>query len=420
MLVAVCGVLVIGSAAALDGGRSVAEGRHDVVMATAVMLAGCLGAAWLLWRGATRWQLAIVVLVAVVARGVLAVQTPLVSDDAYRFVWDGRVQHAGINPYRFAPSDPALRGLRDAVVWPRINRPAIRTLYPPTDELAFASANVAGLRTVVAIKVLWLALEALAIGLLIVLLRRCRLPASRAVLYAWHPLALIEIAWSAHPDVLVIVAVLAALLTWDRGRGSIAGAAVAVAVLAKFVPLLLFAPLRRRLGVRGLLAAALTAVVLYAPYVSAGSAVLGSVSSYADGRYGAGPFAWLTAVGVGTSLARGVLLVALAGATVVAAARPPEDLRGAARVCALLLGGALLASHNVRPWYLLWCLPLLCVAPWRGLVWASATVSLLYVTALHGRWLDPLLASAIVWVPTIALLAWELSRRPARRTVSAG
>ena len=403
----------------LDGGRSVPDGRHDVVIASAIMLVGCLGAARLLWRGASRTELVIVALVAIVARLALAVQTPLVSDDVYRFVWDGHVQTAGVNPYRFAPADPALARLRDDRIWPRVNRPETRTLYPPVNEVAFAAAATAGLRDERAIKALWLALEALGIGLLVALLARAGLPAGRAVLYAWHPLALVELAWSAHPDALVIVPVLYALLAWDRGQRARLGTAIAVATLAKLIPILLVAPLRKRLGRRGAIAAALTVGALYAPYATAGTAALGSVDNYTAARYGSGPFAWLQAAGIGDGVARGLLLLALAAGAAALAARPPDDLRGAARVSALLLGGSLLASHNVRPWYLLWCLPLLCVVPLRGLLWATATAPLLYVTALHGRWLDPLVASAIVWGPTLVLLAQELLADRQRRCVRA-
>lgn len=418
------GALAVIPALALDGGRSVADGRHDVVVATAVMLVGCLCAAALLWRGATRAELALVLVVAAVARLALAVEPPLLSDDVHRFVWDGRVQVAGINPYRHAPADPALAPLRDASTWPRVNRPETHTLYPPTNELAFAAAARGGLDDERAIKALWLALEVVAVVLLLALLRRAALPAGRAVLYLWHPLAVVELAWSAHPDVLVIVPVLAALLAWSHRRRMTTGALLAVAALAKFVPVLLLAPLRARLGRRGFAAAAVVAGLLYAPYLTVGTAALGSVGQYAEARYGAGPYAWLEAAGVDGSVARGLLLAVLAAATAALAARPPGDLRGAVRSCALLLGVALLASHNVRPWYVLWILPLLCVAPIPGLLWACASAPLLYVTALHGRWLDPLLASVVVWGPALALLVADVARdrgalRAWRRTAHA-
>jgi hypothetical protein len=68
---------------------------------------------------------------------------PRTSDDAYRYVWDGRVLLAGIDPYQFAPADPALVRLRDPVLFPDgrpplINRPGVPTIYPPIAQLWFA------------------------------------------------------------------------------------------------------------------------------------------------------------------------------------------------------------------------------------------------------------------------------------------
>ncbi len=68
---------------------------------------------------------------------------PRTSDDAYRYVWDGRVLLAGIDPYRFVPLDPALAHLRDPLLFPEgepplINRPRAPTIYPPIAQLWFA------------------------------------------------------------------------------------------------------------------------------------------------------------------------------------------------------------------------------------------------------------------------------------------
>ena len=101
----------------------------------------------------------LVITVAVQATGLLVF--PLTSDDIYRYVWDGRVQLAGIDPYRFVPLDPALTFLRDAQLFPpggppAINRPGVHTIYPPGAQVLFtavallvpAPLGVAGLRVV--------------------------------------------------------------------------------------------------------------------------------------------------------------------------------------------------------------------------------------------------------------------------------
>ena len=115
------------------------------------------------------------------------------------------------------------------------------------------------------------------------------------------------------------------------------------------------------------------------------------------------------------SVARAALLLALALAVAWTAAHPPRDLAEACRYAALLLGGSLLASQSVLPWYLLWVLPLLCVSPEPALLWACSTVSVYYVASLPARTIPEDVASVVVWGPTVALLAAGSMRSMSRR-----
>ncbi len=128
------------------------------------------------------------------------------------------------------------------------------------------------------------------VALLLVLLARTGRPAGRVVLYAWHPLAILETASSAHPEALFMLLVLAALLLWDRGRSARAGVALGAAVLTKFVPLVLAPMLARRLRWRFALAGAATIGLLYLPYLSAGRELFSAFGTYADESFGAGPY----------------------------------------------------------------------------------------------------------------------------------
>ena len=95
-----------------------------IVVAVVVALSVYAAAAILVVRSRSplgRWAFATVLVVALVARLALAVHPPALSDDVYRYVWDGRVQAAGINPYRFPPQSPALAQLRDARVYEAAN-----------------------------------------------------------------------------------------------------------------------------------------------------------------------------------------------------------------------------------------------------------------------------------------------------------
>jgi len=172
----------------------------------------------------------IVLVVAVAARALLVPGAPTLSDDAYRFVWDGRVQAAGFNPYRYVPADRHLLPLRDWQVFTRVNRPHTRALYPPASEVTFLAAHEVAGDGMVPWKLSMLALEAAAVALLLGLLTRARVSHGRVVLYAWHPIAIVEIAGSGHPDPIMLVPLLATLLLWDAHRRVAAGVALGVAL----------------------------------------------------------------------------------------------------------------------------------------------------------------------------------------------
>ena len=420
LAVATLGVAFMALAAAVAGLGDLRVHNREYVALQGGMVAVCGLAALLLWRRARRRDVVLVLVVALAARALLAFDVPTLSDDAYRFVWDGRVQAEGINPYRHTPAGQGVRHLRDWEVFTEVNRPYTRTVYPPADQLAFRAAHAVAGDGVVRVKLFLLAVEAAVVALLLVLLARTGRSPGRVALYVWHPLAVVEIASSGHLEPLLLALTLAALLLWDARRRVSAGAALGAAALTKFVPLVLAPFLLRRGGWRLAAAAAVTGLLLYLPYAGAGALVLGSVGSYADEQFGAGLFRWLTYVGLPESPVRVLLLAGLASGVLWSALRPPSDLAGACRYAALLLGGALLASHNVQPWYLLWVLPFLCVAPFSGLLWATATVSLFYLVMKPHRVVDPDVLSLVVWAPALALLAGAAIRSSFLRPAWAG
>ena len=403
----------------LHADRAPVPQRHYVAVGGGLLVV-CAAGSVLLWRRGRRRDIAIVLVVALAARLLLAFDPPRLSNDAYRFVWDGRVQAAGINPYRHPPASASLLGLRDFRIFTHVNRPYTITLYPPASEVTFLAIHETAGDGLPQLKLSWIAIEAVVVALVLLILHRTRRPVGRVVLYAWHPLAIVEIAGSGHPDALTLALTLASLLLWDRRSRIGTGVALAAAALTKFVPVLLAPFMLRRLGARFVAALVATGAVLYLPYAGAGSAALGSVGAYSKQVYGTGPHHWLLALGVPDAPARAVLLALLALAVAWTSARPPRDLAEACRYAALLLAGSLLASQSVLPWYLLWVLPLLCVAPEPALLWACSTVSIYYVGSLPVRVIPEDLVSAIVWGPTVVLLAVALTRSTSRRWAADG
>jgi alpha-1,6-mannosyltransferase len=215
----------------------VTAGLQSVIYAVAV---------WLAWKGGLkRGAAAAILALAIVLRVPVIMSPPYLSADVYRYVWDGRVEAAGFNPYRHAPADAELAGLRDQELYPQIGSPYAPTIYPPLAEAVFyLISQVSG--TVTAMKVVMAIFDLIAAILFARLLALEELPVSRALIYAWHPLPLWEFAGSGHIDAIFIACMLAALIAERRLRPGLAGLFLAGATLTKFYPVILAPALYRR------------------------------------------------------------------------------------------------------------------------------------------------------------------------------
>ena len=227
-------------------------------------------------------------------RLVLLPGTP-VSTDIFRYVWDGRVQGAGINPYLHLPVDAALSSLRDADIYPHINRADYApTIYPPTSQIVFYLITRIS-ETTVAMKAAMVAFEGLAVWAILQLLAARGLPRSRILLYAWHPLPLWEFARSGHVDIVAIAFLLLAFLAIERRSPILAGIALGAGVLVKYFPIVAGPALYKRWDWRLPIAFLATIAVLYLPYIGAGAKVLGFLGQYVGEEgfdKGSGIFLW--------------------------------------------------------------------------------------------------------------------------------
>jgi len=379
-----------------------------------------LGAAWLVFRSRPGDR---GVLVIVLAFGLLfrlsVLPTPVrLSSDPYRYLWDGRVQRAGFNPYRYPPSAPELRHLRDEAVYPHINRPDKRTIYPPGAEALFAAATAFGVHSIVGWRVILLFSDVLTGALLLRLLHRTARPLATIIVWAWAPLGVFEGAQAAHLDPAFIPLVLLALLWRQEGRMFHAGAALGLAVLLKLYPAILLLAWWRKHDHRFPLACAGVVAAGYLPYtLPVGTAVLGFLPEYfgsaEDFNVGLRDFvvnATALGDGVAREVVRGVAMLALIVALLVVLARIRGHLvedagsifratRGAVAAYLLLVPTAL------HPWYAIWMLPFLAVAPSASWLWFTGAISLSYLAYAWASF--PFWARALEFFPLYALLAWE-------------
>src|SRR5262249_17215983 len=155
---------------------------------------------------------------AIILRAYVLSFDPLLSSDVYRYVWDGKVQAAGINPYRYIPAHPALASLRDGTIFSHINRATTAvTIYPPVAQFFFLVITRLG-ETVTVARLALVGCEAVTVAVIALFLRRMNQPVTRVVAWLWHPLPVWEIANSGHVDALMVALMLLGLWIAMSGR----------------------------------------------------------------------------------------------------------------------------------------------------------------------------------------------------------
>ena len=358
-----------------------------------------LAAAWIWWRRVpVRGALAIIVLVAVAARLAFAMQAPTASDDIYRYVWDGRIQAAGINPYRYVPDDPALTAYRDEAIFPHINRRAVPTIYPPVAQGVFRLVYALYPDSVAWTRITFAGFDLVTILALSGLLLRLGLRPERVILYAWHPLLILELGHSGHVDVVAICFLVLALRARLGTRPWLAGFLLACATLTKFYAIIALPALldpRHRRDPRLPLACAVTAVLAYLPFLSVGGKVFGYLGGYVQeegiasgdryyllglvrrlwSRLPAVPHPLWSGFPDAAQVYSGLLVLAMGALALWCWLRPlPAPCAIPAR--ALLLFSVFIAfTTPTYPWYALLLLPFIPFAGPRLLVPALAIVS---------------------------------------------
>ena len=179
-----------------------------------------------------------IVAMALLLRAPFLFSEPVLSDDIYRYVFDGLVQIAGGNPYAVSPIEYATSSPIMSELVLKVNHGDLVTIYPPFSQLFFFTCARFGL---IGIKGGLILLDLLTIVLLLKLLHGRGWPLHPVVLYAWNPLVVWEISWSGHVDILGLVFTIA--LIWAVQRQStrwLAGCFYAMAVWTKLVPLIFF------------------------------------------------------------------------------------------------------------------------------------------------------------------------------------
>lgn len=359
----------------------------------------------------------VVWVVAVAGRVALVIAEPHLSDDVWRYLWDGHVQLQGLNPYLHAPAAPELEPLRTS--WHSlVNHPSVPTIYPPGAQLVFGLLAIAGSRVLV-YKLAWITAD-LATGWILGRIARDRGldPLPVLLLFLWCPLLLAEVAWSGHLAPLGLLSMMAAVWVSEKGgrggasaaatrSGWMAGGALGVATAVKFAPAAGLPALVRRHGWRAAAAFTLALGLLAAPYLGAGSRIWAGLAEYlARWSFHPGPFGILEWA-VGSTAAKGAAAAAVAGL----ALRAGREGWSLERALFWTVGAALLLTPTLHPWYLLWILPFAALRIRPGWLLFTGTAFLSYfhldLFTRTGDWPQPVWLTLLIWVPPLAVMAWR-------------
>jgi len=398
------------------------ERMGPVQVAFGVASLGWLAAVLLAARG--RGHVGLVVGGAIALRLCMLASDPGLSDDVYRYVWEGELVGQGVSPYAHAPDAPELEEVRRRLpeIHERLNNPEISAAYPPVVQYtnaaivysAHRNRKAPGLSGVFALRLFYSLCDLFVLWPLMVLLARAGKPRALAVAWGWSPLAMVEFAGSGHFDSLGILLLVSALALFGaepkRERSGLL--LLASAVLVKFVPVVA-APFVLR-GKGWLRRALLFAVALAAAYVPVlflqdGTRGLFAGLQQYGLRWESGSlvFRWIDSLvrerpgilhenpQVVARAAMGILWLLWAAHAWLLRYDP---VRGTGR----LLAAWLVLTPTLHPWYLTWVLPFFALRPLPAWGWLCAAAPLLYWPLAQWQteavWEEP----AWVW-PVLAL-----------------
>ena len=348
----------------------------------------------LLLHSAEATRLRYGLLIGLAIRLALLFAFPRLSDDVYRFIWDGNLVVAGENPFTQIPAyymeGYGRSDFADPTLFPKLNSPEYHSVYPPVLQAVFAVAVLLSpgswYGAAVIMKLFLLLAEIGTVYLLFRLLRQFRRPVQHSLYYWLNPLILIEVMGNLHFEGVMVCFLLLSLFLLGRSRYGRAGAAMAFSIATKLLPLMLLPYLLRRLWRASFWRFFLTLggvlLLLFLPLLI-GSGVTdgfgGSLNLYFQKfEFNASLYYLLRAygfydVGYNQIAEYGPLLarVAMGGILIAALSDERTDWKS---LPAMWLGAFvfyLLCATTVHPWYLSVPIALCCLTPWRyPIVWS--------------------------------------------------
>ncbi len=420
-----------------------------------------------------RMTLLIIFVGAFLFRLALLGQSPWLSNDVYRYLWDAQLVDHGVNPYSFPPAADELAGFRDATIYPKMDHKNVHSVYPPFLQLLFWTgrkmSQLFDLQAFIGLKLIFVLADLCLVLVLFRLLEQVKLDSRWAILYAWHPLPIIEIAGSGHTDGAGALTLVFAVIFLLQRKYFFAIIFLALSFLTKFfsalfLPFILLAVWKDlNLKKAGQLAALFVFIlaISYAPFAAAGEKLWSGLQVYSDKwRFNDGFFSFIFS-GVHFLLPDGLVksLMIPSGWDITIEALTTRRIDLALIISKAICGGVFmfvyarllwrtfkfgiseadwmavfvvmlsaffLLSPTLQPWYLIWLLPFLCprlesrVTLYQSLItplWLlSATVFLSYWVLENyvqsGVWQEPEWVKWVEYGIPVGIWLWISDKLP--------
>jgi predicted secreted protein len=399
----------------------------------------------------TKEVLIVGIIFGVFFRLTLLFSPPSLSDDIFRYVWDGRVAAHGINPFQYPPNADELSALRDNVIYPNINHKEISTIYPPINQIMFLGIYKLN-PSVLTFKAAFLVFDLLTILVLFLVLKSLSINMSRLLLYVWNPLIIVEITGNGHADIFGIFLLTLALWLLIKNRSMSSTCVLALSFLTKYLSLI-FLPFvaffKKDYKIIIGLVFIIIAAVFYLPYAGAGDKLFSGLFVYSSKwRFNDSIFAvvfstvksllpenWIvdlmikpqglspepaTIASRGTDLAlsisKFIVGAIYSGVFVYYLLRFKKNLTQAGNIWVfktglIVLGTLFLLSPTVHPWYFCWLLPFLVIVPNRAWILLTGLVGLSYWIFIDyaklGVWEESLWVKWLEYLPFYLLLIYD-------------
>ncbi len=389
--------------------------RNHVITFIAIQLSAFLPYAWCLYYFCAKkfseqllgTLLRIVILFSVLFRMTLLFSQPSLSDDIYRYLWDGKVLNHGVNPYRYAPGAEAreITVLRSSD-FSLINHKDIGTTYGPVTLAIFALAERIS-HTALSMKIPFVLFDVGIIYLLFLILRKNKSPSLNILTYAWNPLVIVEIAGSGHNDPLAIFFLWASIYFWHNKGNTLGALTITLSVFSKYFSSIFLPVFLKEIRGRLVVVFLVAAIAIYGPfYSSLENHFLSIITAGSTWRFNDSVFSVLFSVTGSFAMSKILILaifVAVSGWVVL---KDWDTIKSSF----FLIGTALLLTTTLHPWYLLWIVPFLCF--YQNAAWLSLTalVSLSYHVltgyVLTGIWNENQWIRWLEYVPFYGMLVY--------------